>query len=134
MPPSKTKQIILVRKDLKLKRSHISSLIAKAGAELFIANDEGIEGDLLKVRLTAAEIDWINEGSPRVVLGVDSETVLRSIMFKAEISNIDFYPVTAVVRDEENNDTEGEEELIVVSLGPEESSKIEELTKGLKLF
>lgn len=134
MPSSKNKQIILVRKDLKLKRSHISSLIAKAGSEMFIANDEGIEGDLLKVRLTSSEIDWINEGSPRVVLGVDSETILRSVMFKAEIAGIDFYPVTAIVRDEENNDTEGEEELVVVSLGPEESSKIEEITRGLKLL
>ena len=42
---NKIKQIILIRKDLQLKRASMCALIAKASAEFFVANDDSLKKD-----------------------------------------------------------------------------------------
>jgi len=123
------KQVILVRQDLKMKKSQVASLVAKASTEFFLVNDESERGDTLSVRLTPEETDWINSGSIRVVLGVGSETTLRSLAFKAELAGLQCYPVNGKIFEEE-----GRVETLCVAIGPDESRKIDEITKNLKLL
>ena len=123
------KQVILVRQDLKMKKSQVASLVAKASTEFFLVNDESERGDTLSVRLTPEETDWINSGSIRVVLGVGSETTLRSLAFKAELAGLQCYPVDGKIFDEE-----GRVETLCVAIGPDESRKIDEITRNLKLL
>jgi peptidyl-tRNA hydrolase len=123
------KQVILVRQDLKMKKSQVASLVAKASTEFFLVNDESERGDTLSVRLTPEETDWINSGSIRVVLGVGSETTLRSLAFKAELAGLQCYPVDGKIFEEE-----GRIETLCVAIGPDESRKIDEITKNLKLL
>jgi peptidyl-tRNA hydrolase len=124
------KQVILVRRDLKMKKSHVASLVAKASTEFFLANDESARGDTLSVRLTPEETDWINSGSIRIVLGVGSETSLRNLTLKAELAGLQCYPVDGKIFD----DDEGPVETLCVAIGPDESSKIDEITGNLKLL
>jgi peptidyl-tRNA hydrolase len=124
------KQVILVRRDLKMKKSHVASLVAKASTEFFLANDESARGDTLSVRLTPEETDWINSGSIRIVLGVGSETSLKNLTFKAELAGLQCYPVDGKIFD----DDEGPVETLCVAIGPDEASKIDEITGNLKLL
>jgi PTH2 family peptidyl-tRNA hydrolase len=127
--PSDLKQVILVRQDLKMKKSQVASLVAKASTEFFLVNDESERGDTLSVRLTPEETDWINSGSIRVVLGVGSETTLKSLTFKAELAGLQCYPVEGKMFDEE-----GGTETLCVAIGPDDSRKIDEITRNLKLL
>jgi peptidyl-tRNA hydrolase len=112
-----------------MKKSQVASLVAKASTEFFLVNDESERGDTLSVRLTPEETDWINSGSIRVVLGVGSETTLRSLAFKAELAGLQCYPVDGKIFDEE-----GRVETLCVAIGPDESRKIDEITRNLKLL
>ena len=128
---NKSKQIILVRRDLQLKRAVMCALVAKASAEFFVANDDSTKDDELLVKLTPAEAEWITNGSTRIVLGVPSESVLRSILFKAEIEGLQYYSVEGRIG---NWDEDSQHELLAASIGPDENDKLDEITKGLKLL
>ena len=123
------KQVILVRSDLKMKKSQIASLVAKASTEFFLVNDESVRGDTLNVKLTPEETEWINSGSIRIVLGVGSETSLRTLTFKAELAGLQCYPVEGNMFDEDNSS-----ETLCVAIGPDVSSKIDQITGNLKLL
>jgi len=127
------KQVILVRRDLKMKRSQVASLVAKASTEFFLVNDESARGDTLNVKLTPEETEWINSGSIRIVLGVGSETMLRSLTFKAELAGLQCYPVDGSSFDDEVQET-GPVETLAVAIGPDVSSKIDQITGNLKLL
>ena len=129
---SELKQVILMRRDLRLRRAALAALTAKASAEFFIDNNTSDKDDVLRVQLSPQESEWINSGCTRIVLGVTSETALKSLAFKAEVAGIACYPV--VGRSPELYEREGELETLAVALGPDESSKIDEITGNLKLL
>lgn len=127
------KQVILVRRDLKLKRASLASLIAKASAEFFLDNNESGRDDSLSVRLTPQESEWITSGSTRIVLGVTSEDALRSLTFKAEMAGLSCYPVFG--KTPMGNDVgDLDDHPLCVAIGPDDSQKIDEITGNLKLF
>ena len=123
------KQVILVRKDLKMKKSQVASLVAKASTEFFLANDESARGDELTVKLTPEETDWINSGSIRVVLGVNSEDSLRTLALRAEMAGLQCYPVEGKMFDDTDD---GMSETLCIAIGPDFSSKIDQITGNLK--
>lgn len=124
------KQVILVRRDLKMKRASIAALVAKASAEFFIDNDESSRGDKLSVSLTPQESEWLSSGSTRIVLGVPSENELKSLAFRAEIAGLQCYQITGT----QASDIDFSPETLCVAIGPDESDKIDEITGNLKLF
>lgn len=126
------KQVILVRNDLKMKKSQVASLVAKASTEFFLVNDESERGDELSVKLTPEETDWINSGSIRVVLGVNSEDSLRTFALRAEMAGLQCYPVQGKIF--EDSDEDGMSETLCVAIGPDVSSKIDQITGNLKLL
>ncbi len=126
------KQVILVRNDLKMKKSQVASLVAKASTEFFLVNDESERGDELSVKLTPEETDWINSGSIRVVLGVNSEDSLRTLALRAEMAGLQCYPVQGKIFEDSNED--GTSETLCVAIGPDVSSKIDQITGNLKLL
>jgi peptidyl-tRNA hydrolase len=126
------KQVILVRKDLRMKRASIAALVAKASAEFFLDNDESNRADKLSVNLTPQESEWLSSGSTRIVLGVPTESVLKSLAFKAEIAGLQCYQITGTSPDASDSDFSSE--TLCVAIGPDESDKIDEITGNLKLF
>jgi peptidyl-tRNA hydrolase, PTH2 family len=130
---SDTKQVVLVRKDLKMKKAALAALAAKASAEVFTSNGE-LEGDVLSVQLSPMEVDWLVSGSTRIILGVPSEGVLRTIVAKAGFEGIQSYPVVGKVVTPESYERTEESEMLCASLGPDESDKIDKITGHLKLL
>ena len=120
------KQVILVRRDLKVRRASLAAMIADASTKFFVDNDESENTDKLSLKLTQEETEWITSGSLRVVLGVPSESALRSLTFKAEMAGLQCYPVTGAHDDSQ--------EFYCVAIGPNSSDSIDEITKDLKLL
>lgn len=130
------KQVIVVRRDLKLKRASIAALVAKASAEFFLDNNESSHGDKLMVNLTPQESEWLTSGSTRIVLGVTSENALKSLMFKAELAGLSCYPVSTNSSTSREEGDLGDliEETLCAAIGPDDSDKIDQITGNLKLF
>lgn len=125
MPRSQSpKQVVLLRKDLKIKRATAAALVAKASTEFFIDNDESERGDKITISLTPEEAEWLSTGSTRIVLSVPTENSLRTLLFKAELSGLQCYPVTG---------SDGSE-ILCAAIGPDDSEKIDEITGNLSLF
>lgn len=125
------KQVILIRKDLKLKKSQVASLVAKASTEFFLVNDESVRCDELSIKLTPEETDWINSGSIRIVLGVNSEDSLRILGLRAAMAGLQCYPVEGKLF-EDSSDVMSE--TLCIAIGPDFSSKIDQITGNLKLL
>jgi len=124
---SKLKQAIVIRKDLKLKKSVVAALAAKASMEFIIDNNEDESGTFLKVELTPLEKEWLYGAGTRIILGAPSENALKKMQLKSDISGILCYAIS-----ETNN--LGSEDLVCIALGPDESEKIDQLTGNLKLL
>jgi peptidyl-tRNA hydrolase len=126
------KQVIIIRKDLRLKRAAVAAMAAKVSCEFLIDNNVSERGDVLKVNLTPQESDWLLGNSTRIILGVPSEDTLRSLMLKAELAGLSCYFMTG----SSSKMTDGPEydELLCAAIGPDESERIDEITGNLKLI
>jgi len=120
------KQVILVRKDLKLRRAAFAAMVAKASFGFLLENNDADRDDELKVSLTGSESQWLFGNSKRIVLNVDSEDALRRIANRAELEGISTYSLT-------KQSSEMSDELMCLTLGPDEESIIDQLTSNLKL-
>lgn len=118
-----SKQAILIRKDLKLKRAAVAAMAAKISCEFLVENNISDDG-AFKADLTPLEIDWLVGNSTRIVLGVNSEETLRSLLFKAEIAGLSCYSLNGG----------SDDQMMCAAIGPDDSEKIDEITRNLKLF
>jgi len=131
------KQVILIRRDLRLKRALVASLAARASAAFFIDNDVSDHGDQMIVPLSSLEATWLSGPATRIVLGVSSEDALNRILMRAQTAGISTHsiegrPPNASVLDEKGDDVE--QQLMCASLGPDESDRLDEITGNLKLI
>ena len=122
-----SKQVILVRRDLRLKRAAMAALVARASAEFLLDNDESERGDTMTIKLTPPEASWMASGRQVIVLGVSSESMLQSYLFKAEMAGIQCYPVST-------GDGAGGYSVVAAALGPDDVDKVDEVTGRLKLI
>ena len=115
-----------------MKRASIAALVAKASSEFLLDNDESEVGGSLLIYLTPEESSWINGDSKRIVLGVSSENMLKSLTFEAEIAGIQSYLIFGNLP--ENHKRTGSNEALCAAIGPDESDKIDKITGNLKLL
>ena len=129
---SKLKQVILIRRDLKLRRAAMAALAAKASCAFLLDNDESSRGDELSVSLTRQEAEWLRGASTRIVLGVASESALNSMIAKAESAGLLCYTTEGHVKDEQEEDELPQ--IVAAAIGPDDSDVIDQLTGNLKLI
>lgn len=136
-----TKQIIVVRRDLKMKHGKMAAQVAHAamsfltrGASLgwhtdmyrdvFMNDDDWID------RHNGAIRDWLANSFTKVVLGVDSEEELRELEEKAVENVIMAHLVVDNGRTVFNNIPTP----TCLALGPDWNEKLDELVGHLKLY
>jgi len=129
---SNLKQVILIRKDLRLKRAAVAALAAKVSCEFLLDNNISDRGDVLKVNLTPQESDWLLGNSTRIILGVSSEDTLRSLLFKAEMAGLSCYSMTGSYAKGSVDTTQ--DEVLCAAIGPDDAERIDEITGNLKLI
>jgi PTH2 family peptidyl-tRNA hydrolase len=136
-----TKQIIVVRRDLKMKHGKMASQVAHAAMsfltregrvgwqadmlnDVFMNDDDSIDIHSESIR------DWLENSFTKVVLGVDSEEELREILSKAEESGVMAHLVVDNGRTVFNNIPTP----TCLALGPDWNENLDELVRHLKLY
>ena len=120
-----TKQVIVIRKDLKMRRGKECCMSAHASNKFIIeALKSGRE-------FTPAEKDWLFEKSFRkICVIVNSEEELLELYEKAKAAGIE----SQIIQDSGKTEFHGVPTYTALALGPDEESKFEELTGHLKLY
>lgn len=128
-----TKQVIVIRKDLHMRRGKECAQASHASAA-FLTRGMEIEqdGDIRqgKLTLSKAEIQWMSKSFTKVCLAVNSETELLEIQKIAEEADVACHLITDSGKTEFN----GKPTNTCLALGPDYSERIDPITQNLKLY
>jgi PTH2 family peptidyl-tRNA hydrolase len=128
---SDVKQVIVVRKDLNMRKGKIAAQVAHAAMKFLVDNNEAQRGDEITVKLTPEEASWLLSGSfTKIVVGIDSEEALRDLVFQAELADIEVHPIIDAGRTE----FDGVPTLTCAAFGPCKAEELDRLTGNLKLI
>jgi len=136
----KTKQVIVIRKDLNMRKGKIASQASHSSFKVYldlcediVENDE-ISGQLYKKVFTYEKNDhwdnWLNGIFTKIVVCCESEQELNDLYQKAKDSDI---PCSMIV-DAGLTEFNGVSTKTCIAIGPSNSDKIDEITKNLKLL
>jgi PTH2 family peptidyl-tRNA hydrolase len=121
------KQVIVVRKDLKLRKSKLASLAAHAAMQFILDNNESDRPDELQVKLSQQEVEWIKGTFDKDVLGIDSHDALIDMVLKAELNGVNVYSIF----DKSKKPDEGPQ-LVCAAFGPDEEDQLAQIIGSLK--
>lgn len=124
------KQVIVVRKDLKMRKGKLAAQVAHAAMKFIIDNNESDRVDELTVKLTESEASWLTNGFTKIVVGVDSEEALQDLIFRAQLLDIEVHPVI----DSGRTEFKGTPTLTCAAFGPCPSELIDQVTGNLDLM
>jgi peptidyl-tRNA hydrolase len=125
------KQVIVVRKDLRLRRSEMAAAVAHASMKFLLDNDESERGDELNVKLSFEEASWLQGSYKKIIVGVSSESDLKNLLFRAEMAGVNVYTIT---QKSGSKSEDAGETVVAAAFGPDESSSIDKITGHLKLI
>ncbi|MAF35056.1 aminoacyl-tRNA hydrolase [Candidatus Woesearchaeota archaeon] len=111
------KQVILVRKDLKLSKGKLAAQVSHASVETLLKSEK----DYVK--------KWRAEGMKKTVLGVADQKELIDFKNKAEDAGLVVALITDAGRTELNPGT-----TTCVGIGPDKEEKIDKVTGELRLL
>jgi PTH2 family peptidyl-tRNA hydrolase len=130
MKNEEIKQVIVVRKDLNMRKGKLAAQVAHASMKFLMENNESNRGDELFVRLSNDEADWINNSFTKVVVGVDSADELEFLIMKGKAHDLE---VNEII-DSGKTEFAGVNTLTCAAFGPNKSSLINKVTGHLKLL
>lgn len=125
------KQVIVIRKDLKMRRGKEVAQGAHASLKVFLDRktlDCGL--NQLAINLWPAAQQWINGQFTKVCVSCDSEEELKQLFQKAEDAGI---PASFIV-DAGHTEFHGVPTPTAVAIGPWWSDEIDAITGELKLL
>lgn len=113
------KQVIVIRKDLKLEKGKLSVQVAHASVE-----------NLLKIGCDSKKVkEWRKEGMKKSVLSVETEEELLKIYNKAKVLGLE----SSLIRDAGLTVLEPGT-ITCFSIGPDKEELIDKITGDLKLL
>jgi len=136
VPRRITKQVLIVRKDLNMRKGKIASQSAHASLKVFL--DMMVEepcgpSDCIRV-LTyekgSAFQDWLNGAFTKITVSVDSEAALLDLAERAKTAGVP----SALIQDSGRTEFHGVPTYTVLAIGPAWSDQIDPLTGGLPLL
>jgi PTH2 family peptidyl-tRNA hydrolase len=125
------KQVILIRKDLKMRRGKEIAQGSHASMDFMISRLREQPGeDCRKLELTRDEQKWIDEGMAKVCLRVDSEEMLVEYHSRALEAGLKSF----MIRDSGRTEFGGVPTLTACAIGPAEVAEIDKITGDLVLY
>ena len=136
------KQVIIIRKDLKMRKGKMIAQGAHAAMKVLldrasvtkIAKDSKLWAEewMWQLQLNEKEpiFNWLKGSFTKVVVGVDSLEELEEIEHKAMKMGI----LTSKILDAGRTEFHGQRTITALAVGPEWSNKIDKITGGLKLL
>ena len=125
-----TKQVIVMRKDLNMRKGKLAAQAAHASMMFLIDNNESDRNDEMTIKLSQIEVDWFFSGRTKIVCGCNSEEELRHLVLLAQMKNIE----THVVIDAGHTEFHGQPTVTCAAFGPDEEDAIDSVTGNLKLL
>ena len=127
------KQVIVMRKDLKMRRGKECSQAAHAslGAvlQMMERNYSGSER-ILRLEPNEPITKWLNDSFTKICVSVDSEEELIDIYNQANSARLN----TVMIEDNGLTEFHGVKTKTCICIGPDWSDEIDKITKHLKLF
>jgi PTH2 family peptidyl-tRNA hydrolase len=131
------KQVIVARKDLGMRKGKLAAQVAHASMAVFldcIMNTMTV-GDYedffyYTMQVTPEMHRWATEKFTKIVVGCDSEEELIDIYNKAKEEGLP----CSIITDAGDTEFHGVPTKTTVAIGPDESEKIDVITKHLKLL
>lgn len=123
---SKPKQIIIVRKDLNMRKGKMIAQGAHASCNVVIAQLSEFRG--IKSQAEAFGI-WLESGATKICVSVNSEQELLDLYKKAQETNL----LCSLVQDLGHTEFK-EPTYTAVAIGPDYPEVIDPITKGLPLL
>ena len=129
-----TKQVIVVRKDLNMRRGKEIAQGAHASLAVFFNMMEMVEkGKKYECSFThtsQAMHEWMTNGFTKITVTVDNEQALLDVYNKAKAAGLP----CSLIRDAGKTEFGGVPTLTTVAIGPAEASQIDKITGDLKLY
>ena len=131
------KQVIVVRKDLNMRKGKIAAQVAHASIKVFfdrmsLTKDYDKENTFQAIisNITEPMREWMVSHFTKVVVGVNSEEELYEIANKAKKENIPF----SIMIDNGFTEFHGNKTTTCIAIGPDVSTKIDKITGNLNLI
>jgi peptidyl-tRNA hydrolase, PTH2 family len=118
------KQIIVIRRDLKMRRGKEIAQGAHASNQFLIDNLCGSK-DLTKV-----QVQWFNTGTKKVTVQVGTLAELEEVFQNAKNAGL----ITHKITDSGLTEFHGEPTITCIAIGPDFDNKIDPITGHLKLY
>lgn len=126
------KQVIVIRKDLRMRRgkeiaqgAHASQMWITEWLKAYASNMYERE-----IKLFDREYEWLQNGTKKVTVRVESEKELVDLHKKAISLGLTSY----IVEDEGLTEFSGVRTKTCLAIGPDKSDLIDKVTKELKLY
>ena len=124
------KQVLVIRKDLKMRRGKEISQCAHASMKVFFDNGRIFPENTLVVNITPQMKQWIEGIFTKIAVYVESEQELVDIYKKAKEAGCP----CSLIEDNGLTEFKGVKTKTVVAIGPDESEIIDKITGHLKLY
>lgn len=127
--PNALKQVIVVRRDLRMRQGKACSQSSHASGEFMrqalLAVIDGKSHDLSDI-----EIEWMRSGMTKITLRTDSPEQFEAIRDQAIAKGLKVHVIT----DSGRTEFHGVPTITALAIGPDLSSKIDTVTGELKLL
>jgi peptidyl-tRNA hydrolase len=123
------KMVIVVRKDLSMRKGKFAAQVASASMQFLIDNNESARGDELHVKMSHEEAIWLRGMMSRVIAIIDTESALKDLILKAELKGVPVYPVY-----DSRVTPEGDKTLTCAAFGPAEGDDVSMILGKLKVI
>ncbi len=124
-----TKQVIVIRKDLKMRKGKIAAQTAHASMKVFFDRGSLTRG-VLHINLDDAMEEWYNNLFTKICVSVNSEAELLEIYDEAKIEGLP----CSLIQDAGLTEFGGVPTYTAVAVGPAKNEDVDVVTKDLPLL
>jgi len=126
-----SKQVIVLRKDLKMRKGKMVAQGAHASLAIFFNRIKEVEKDTITIGYLNEEmLSWVSNSFTKIAVGVESEEELLEIYQKAKDEGL---PVS-LIEDAGKTEFGGKATKTAVAVGPAGGNKVDLITGHLKLL
>lgn len=124
------KQVIVIRKDLNMRKGKMIAQGAHASMKVLLDKNESKNRDRLEIPISEDIADWVFGNFRKIVVYVNSEQELLNIYNKAKDKNL----ICSIIEDNGLTEFNGIPTLTAVAIGPANEDSINEITGNLPLL
>ena len=124
------KQVIVMRKDLNMRKGKMIAQGAHASMKVFFDRIEYLDTSMKVNGITPQMLEWINGIFTKVVVSVKSEEELLDIQKQANEKGLP----NALIKDVGKTEFNGIPTYTCLAIGPDEAEEIDKITGELKLL